>query len=69
MFLIAEIPVFLSVLLTIPSAAGVCYFLMYQTHILRLEYIWCAVMLIFHALEFAFAVLFIFTVCKHQQYE
>ncbi|XP_059045477.1 transmembrane protein 216-like [Achroia grisella] len=64
-----RIPVFLSVLLTVPCAVGVCYFLIYQTYILRLEYIWCAVMLIFHALELAFAILFIFTVCKNQQYE
>ncbi|XP_028175149.1 transmembrane protein 216-like isoform X2 [Ostrinia furnacalis] len=64
-----KIPVFFSVILTIPSAVGVCYFLIYQTYILRLEYIWCAVMLIFHALELAFAILFIFTVCKHQQFE
>ncbi|KAJ8709740.1 hypothetical protein PYW07_010127 [Mythimna separata] len=64
-----KVPVFFSVMLTIPSAIGVCYFLIYQTYILRLEYIWCAVMLMFHALELAFAILFIVTVCKHQQYE
>lgn len=64
-----KVPVFFSVILTIPSAIGVCYFLIYQTYILRLEYIWCAVMLMFHILELAFAILFIFTVCKHQQYE
>ncbi|XP_045521144.1 transmembrane protein 216-like [Pieris brassicae] len=64
-----KIPVFFSVVLTIPSAVGVCYFLIYQTYILRLEYIWCAVMLIFHALELSFAILFIFTVCKNHQYE
>ncbi|CAH0401654.1 unnamed protein product [Chilo suppressalis] len=64
-----KIPVFFSVILTIPSAVGVCYFLIYQTYILRLEYIWCAVMLMFHALELAFAILFIFTVCKNQQFE
>ncbi|XP_026754460.2 transmembrane protein 216-like [Galleria mellonella] len=64
-----KIPVFFSVILTVPSAIGVCYFLIYQTYILRLEYIWCAVMLMFHALELAFAILFIFTVCKNQQYE
>ncbi|CAG9569225.1 unnamed protein product [Danaus chrysippus] len=64
-----KLPVFFSVILTIPCAVGVCYFLIYQTYILRLEYIWCAVMLIFHALELTFAVLFIFTVCKNQQYE
>ncbi|XP_022121029.1 transmembrane protein 216-like [Pieris rapae] len=64
-----KVPVFFSVILTIPSAVGVCYFLIYQTYILRLEYIWCAVMLIFHALELAFAILFIFTVCKNHQYE
>ncbi|VVC94586.1 unnamed protein product [Leptidea sinapis] len=63
-----KIPVFFSVVLTIPCAVGVCYFLIYQTYILRLEYIWCAVMLIFHALELAFAILFIFTVCKNHQY-
>ncbi|CAG9794756.1 unnamed protein product [Diatraea saccharalis] len=64
-----KIPVFFSVVLTIPSAVGVCYFLIYQTYILRLEYIWCAVMLMFHALELAFAILFIFTVCKNQQFD
>ncbi|XP_026498768.1 transmembrane protein 216-like [Vanessa tameamea] len=64
-----KVPVFFSVLLTIPCAVGVCYFLIYQTYILRLEYIWCAVMLMFHALELTFAILFIFTVCKDQQFE
>ncbi|XP_045455392.1 transmembrane protein 216-like [Melitaea cinxia] len=64
-----KVPVFFSVLLTIPCAVGVCYFLIYQTYILRLEYIWCAVMLMFHALELTFAILFILTVCKNQQYE
>ncbi|XP_041985141.1 transmembrane protein 216-like [Aricia agestis] len=64
-----KVPVFFSVLLTIPSAVGVCYFLIYQTYILRLEYIWCAVMLMFHALELTFAILFILTICKNQQYE
>ncbi|KAI8423079.1 hypothetical protein MSG28_009364 [Choristoneura fumiferana] len=64
-----KVPVFFSVLLTIPSAVGVCYFLIYQTYIIRLEYIWCAVMLMFHALEMTFAILFIFTVCKNQQYD
>ncbi|KAI8427456.1 hypothetical protein MSG28_001992 [Choristoneura fumiferana] len=49
--------------------SGVCYFLIYQTYIIRLEYIWCAVMLMFHALEMTFAILFIFTVCKNQQYD
>ncbi|CAG9118794.1 unnamed protein product [Plutella xylostella] len=63
-----KIPVFFSVLLTIPSAVGVCYFLIYQTYILRLEYIWCAVMLIFHGLEIIFAVFFMLTVCKNHQY-
>lgn len=66
---VSEVPVFFSVLLTIPSAVGVCYFLIYQTYILRLEYIWCAVMLMFHALELTFAILFILTICKNQQYE
>ncbi|XP_068625630.1 transmembrane protein 216-like [Battus philenor] len=64
-----KVPVFFSVILTIPSAVGVCYFLIYQTYILRLEYIWCAVMLMFHALELTFAILFILTVCKSHQYE
>ncbi|KAJ0170786.1 hypothetical protein K1T71_013558 [Dendrolimus kikuchii] len=64
-----RIPVFFSVVLTIPSAVGVCYFLIYQTYILRLEYIWCAVMLMFHALELTFAILFVLTVCKNQQYD
>ncbi|KAI5645629.1 hypothetical protein NE865_02296 [Phthorimaea operculella] len=64
-----KVPVFFSVLLTIPSAIGVTYFLIYQTYILRLEYIWCAVMLMFHTLEFGFALLFMFTVCKQQQYQ
>ncbi|KAG6449056.1 transmembrane protein 216 [Manduca sexta] len=64
-----KVPVFFSILLTIPSTVGVIYFIIYQTYILRLEYIWCVVMLLFHGLELTFALLFIFTVCKNQQYD
>ncbi|XP_072934575.1 transmembrane protein 216-like [Epargyreus clarus] len=64
-----KIPVLISVLLTIPSGVAVCYFLICQTYILRLEYIWCLVMLLFHALELAFALLYIFTVCQSQKYD
>ncbi|XP_065079558.1 transmembrane protein 216-like [Ochlerotatus camptorhynchus] len=61
--------VILSVILTIPCAAGVGYLLFYQLHRLRLEYILCALMLSLQAAELLFAILFVFTLCRPTSYD
>src|SRR4051812_12436776 len=43
--------VWLSVILTIPVSLGVIYLLFLQTHVLKLEYILCALMLLLILLE------------------
>uniref|UniRef100_U5EQ71 Putative conserved plasma membrane protein n=1 Tax=Corethrella appendiculata TaxID=1370023 RepID=U5EQ71_9DIPT len=61
--------VIVSVFLTIPTALAVAYLLLYQTHILRLEYILCALMLALQLTEIMFAILFVFTLCRPPSYD
>lgn len=63
------IPVCISIVLTIPSALAVAYFLIFQTFILRLEYILCALLLTLHATELFFAFLFLITMCRPPSYD
>uniref|UniRef100_T1H2M4 Transmembrane protein 216 n=1 Tax=Megaselia scalaris TaxID=36166 RepID=T1H2M4_MEGSC len=60
--------VYLSVVLTIPSLCGVLYFLLYQTYILKLEYIICALLVALHAAEIMFALVFFVTLCRPSEY-
>ncbi|XP_049880906.1 uncharacterized protein LOC126377239 [Pectinophora gossypiella] len=64
-----DIPVMFSVLLTIPSIIGVLYLLIWQVVVLRIEYIWCTLMLCIQLLEFVFAVMFVVTMCKGPSYD
>ncbi|CAG9118811.1 unnamed protein product [Plutella xylostella] len=64
-----DIPVMFSVLLTIPSIIGVLYLLVLQVVVLRIEYIWCTLMLAIQTLEFIFATMFIVTMCKAPSYD
>lgn len=61
--------VILSVFITIPCAAGVIFLLGKQTHVLKLEYILCALMLLLQLTELVFAILFLFSLCKQPTYD
>lgn len=61
--------VILSVFVTVPCAAGVLFLLVKQTHVLKLEYILCALMLLLQLTELVFAILFLFSLCKQPTYE
>lgn len=67
--LFSDVPVMFSVLLTIPSMMGVLYLLVLQVVVLRIEYIWCTLMLSLQMLEFLFAAMFIATMCKGPTYD
>ncbi|XP_028028202.1 uncharacterized protein LOC114241542 [Bombyx mandarina] len=64
-----DIPVLFSVLLTIPSIMGVLYLLAFQVVVLRIECIWCTLMLCLQVLEFIFASMFIVTMCRGPSYD
>ncbi|XP_072934444.1 transmembrane protein 216-like [Epargyreus clarus] len=64
-----DIPVMFSVLLTVPSIMGVVYLLAWQVVVLRIEYIWCTLMLSLQMLEFIFASMFIATMCRGPSYD
>ncbi|KAG6451202.1 hypothetical protein O3G_MSEX007025, partial [Manduca sexta] len=64
-----DIPVMFSVLLTVPSIMGVLYLLVFQVVVLRIEYIWCTLMLCLQTLEFVFASMFIVTMCREPSYD
>ena len=61
--------VILSVFVTIPCAAGVIFLLWKQSHVLKLEYILCALMLLLQLTELVFATLFLFSLCKQPTYD
>ncbi|KAJ8715657.1 hypothetical protein PYW07_010139 [Mythimna separata] len=64
-----DLPVIFSVLLTLPSIMGVIYLLSYQVVVLRIEYIWCTLMLCIQTLEFVFASMFIVSLCRGPSYD
>ncbi|VVC87873.1 unnamed protein product [Leptidea sinapis] len=64
-----DVPVLFSVLLTVPSIIGVLYLLTGQVVVLRIEYIWCTLMLCIQSLEFIFASMFIVTMCRAPSYD
>ncbi|XP_045455550.1 transmembrane protein 80-like [Melitaea cinxia] len=64
-----DVPVMFSVLLTVPSIVGVLYLLIWQVVVLRIEYIWCTLMLSLQILEFLFASMFIVTMCRGPSYD
>lgn len=61
--------VILSVFITIPCAAGVIFLVWKQSHVLKLEYILCALMLLLQFTELVFATIFLFSLCKQPTYE
>ncbi|KAM3959840.1 transmembrane protein 216-like [Aphomia sociella] len=64
-----DVPVLFSVLLTVPSIVGVLYLLIWQVVVLRIEYIWCTLMLSLQMLEFTFASMFVVTMCRGPSYD
>ncbi|XP_063369233.1 transmembrane protein 80-like [Cydia amplana] len=62
-------PVMFSVLLTLPSIGGVIYLLHWQQVVLRIEFIWCTLMLLLQLAEFVFACMFIVTMCRDPSYD
>ncbi|XP_022919307.1 transmembrane protein 216-like [Onthophagus taurus] len=61
-------PVFIAVLFTLPSAFGIVYFIVWQSFVLRFEYIICAIQLILQATEIVFGVLCLLPICKTTEY-
>ncbi|XP_061723202.1 uncharacterized protein LOC133529497 [Cydia pomonella] len=62
-------PVMFSVFLTLPSIGGVLFLLHWQQVVLRIEYIWCTLMLLLQLAEFVFACMFIVTMCRGPSYD
>lgn len=60
--------VLVSIALTGPSVFGVLYFLIWQTYVLRLEVVLCAIQLTLQGLELAFALLCLVTFYKSGTY-
>ncbi|GLV44045.1 uncharacterized protein CBL_12659 [Carabus blaptoides fortunei] len=63
-----NIPVIFSILLTIPSAIGVLYCLLWQTYVLRLEWILCTIELGLQAAELIFAIVSLLPFYKSTSY-
>ncbi|KAF5275983.1 hypothetical protein FQA39_LY00779 [Lamprigera yunnana] len=61
-------PVILAIMLTVPSAIGVVYFVFWQSVVLRLEYIICGIQFVFQIAEIFFGILCLLPVCKTQEY-
>ncbi|KAI4459001.1 hypothetical protein MML48_6g00012793 [Holotrichia oblita] len=61
-------PVFIALLFTIPSAIGVVYFIMWQSFVLRFEYIICAIQLALQVTEIFFGILCLLPICKTTDY-
>ncbi|GFR00880.1 uncharacterized protein TNCT_457341 [Trichonephila clavata] len=53
--------VVLSLLLTVPVACGICYFLWFQTYVLKIDIIMSSIALVFIAFQTLFAVFTLFT--------
>ncbi|PNF23604.1 hypothetical protein B7P43_G04944 [Cryptotermes secundus] len=60
--------VLVSIGLTVPSIFGVLYFLIWQTYVLRLEVVLCAIQLILQGLEVGFALLCLLSFYKSGAY-
>ncbi|PSN39924.1 Transmembrane protein 216 [Blattella germanica] len=60
--------VLMSIALTVPSVFGVLYFLIWQTYVLRLEVVLCAIQLTLQGFELALALLCLVTFYKSGTY-
>ncbi|CAH1174280.1 unnamed protein product [Phaedon cochleariae] len=61
-------PVIVAILLTIPSIIGVVYLMIWQSEILRFEYIICAMQLGFCTAEIISGILCLFKCCQTPEY-
>ncbi|KAJ8956520.1 hypothetical protein NQ318_019239 [Aromia moschata] len=61
-------PVILAILLTIPSVLGVVYLMIWQSEVLRFEYIICTIQLGLCVLEIITGILCLFPCCKTPEY-
>lgn len=61
-------PVFIALLLTIPSALGIVYFILWQSTVLRFEYIICSIQLSLQVAEIIFGILCLLPFCKTPEY-
>nr|CAH7761201.1 unnamed protein product [Callosobruchus chinensis] len=61
-------PVIVALLLTVPSLLGVVYLMVWQSEILRFEYIICALQLGFCTAEIVTGVLCLFSCCQSPEY-
>ncbi|KAJ8918979.1 hypothetical protein NQ315_016883 [Exocentrus adspersus] len=61
-------PVVLAILLTIPSVLGVVYLMIWQSEVLRFEYIICTIQLGLCVLEIITGILCLFPCCKAPEY-
>lgn len=65
---VSEWPILIALLLTIPSAVGIVYFIFWQSTVLRFEYIICAIQLTLQGAEIIFGVLCLLPFCKTPEY-
>ncbi|XP_018576700.1 transmembrane protein 80-like [Anoplophora glabripennis] len=61
-------PVVLAIMLTIPSVLGVVYLMIWQSEVLRFEYIICTIQLGLCVLEIITGILCLFPCCKAPEY-
>ncbi|XP_019866256.2 transmembrane protein 216-like [Aethina tumida] len=61
-------PVFIAILLTIPSSVGVIYIMIWQSEVLRFEYIICAIQLGLQIIEIVTGILCLLPFCKTPEY-
>lgn len=61
-------PVVVAILLTIPSAIGILYLMIWQSWVLRFEYIICCIQLALQSTEVVFGVLSLMPICKTSPY-
>lgn len=65
---ISDWPVVLAIMLTIPSVLGVVYLMIWQSEVLRFEYIICTIQLGLCVLEIITGILCLFPCCKAPEY-
>ncbi|XP_072377688.1 transmembrane protein 216-like [Diabrotica undecimpunctata] len=61
-------PVIVAILLTIPSVLGVVYLMMWQSEILRFEYVICGMQLGFCVAEIVTGIMCLFSCCQTPEY-
>lgn len=60
--------VIVSVILTFPCMAGICFLIFEQHRVITLEIILCALELLLQSAEIVYAIIFIFSTCRTPTY-